>query len=355
MQARLLSRSFAGAGHDVTVLVPRLDRSLPVHDVLDGVRVERIAYPQIRVLGALVLFVRFAAKLVARRKDYDAVHVHTAHYLAAVAGLVRPLTRTTLMVKVSGAWEFEGGVLDPKLRGRLLHRAANWMLRRADHMHCISEYTREMLLNAGYSSRQTCMIPNGVDLTRFVPTPPSRYPPTVVFVGRLVPVKGLPILLAAWKQVVASLPAHLVIAGEGAQRDELLGLVEDLELGDSVEFLGRVIDVPSALAGATAYVQPSYQEGMPNSVLEAMACGLPIVATRVSGNIDLVIEGQSGLLVPVADSQALAAALVTVLSDPERARRMGIRSREIVERHFGVPAVLEQLLSAYQMRPEELG
>jgi glycosyltransferase involved in cell wall biosynthesis len=101
------------------------------------------------------------------------------------------------------------------------------------------------------------------------------------------------------------------------------------------------------LAGATVYVQPSYQEGMPNSVLEAMACALPIVATRISGNVDLVEEGDSGLLVPVADEDSLAEALASLLAAPERARAMGLRSREIVERRFSVPSVLQQLLSAY--------
>jgi glycosyltransferase involved in cell wall biosynthesis len=347
MQARLLSRSFAGAGHEVTVVVPRLDRSLPVHDTLDGVKVERIAYPQLKGLGAVILFIRFALLLLWRRKQYDAVHVHTAHYLAAVAGLVRPLTGKTLMVKVTGAWEFQGGVLDPKLRGRPLYRLTNWMLRKTDHMHCISDYTRKMLLEAGYADDQVCMIPNAVDLARFVPTRPPRIPPAVVFVGRLVPVKGLPVLLKAWKKVVAKMPARLVIAGDGPQRDELHQLASDLQLGEHVDFLGNVSDVPSVLAGATVYVQPSYQEGMPNSVLEAMACALPIVATRISGNVDLVEEGDSGLLVPVADEDSLAEALASLLAAPERARAMGLRSREIVERRFSVPSVLQQLLSAY--------
>lgn len=350
MQARLLSRSFAAAGHDVTVIVPQLDRSLPVHDTLDGVRVERIAYPRVKLVGAVVLYLRFAALLLARRAAYDAVHVHTAHFLAAVAGLVRPMTRRTLMVKVSGAWEFDGGVLDPKLRGKPLYRLTNWMLRQADHMHCISDYTRQMLLEAGYADDQVCMIPNAVDLQRFVPTPPVLDTPTVAFVGRLVPVKGLPVLLAAWRQVIDRLPGRLVIAGDGPQRAELERLVAELQLGDSVEFKGNVSDVPSVLAGAAVYVQPSYQEGMPNSVLEAMACGLPVVGSRVSGNVDLIASGESGLLVPPGDPDALAGALVELLSAPGRAQAMGRRSREIVEQRFAVPSVLQRLLGAYQRR-----
>jgi glycosyltransferase involved in cell wall biosynthesis len=138
-----------------------------------------------------------------------------------------------------------------------------------------------------------------------------------------------------------------VIAGDGPQRDELHRLASELQLGEHVEFMGNVSDVPSVLAGASVYVQPSHPEGMPNSVLEAMACALPIVATRISGNIDLVEEGASGLLVPAGDDEALAQALTALLAAPERARAMGLRSREIVERRFSVPSVLQQLLAAY--------
>jgi glycosyltransferase involved in cell wall biosynthesis len=138
-----------------------------------------------------------------------------------------------------------------------------------------------------------------------------------------------------------------VIAGDGPQRAELHQLAAELRLGEHVEFMGNVSDVPSVLAGASVYVQPSYQEGMPNSVLEAMACALPVVATRVSGNVDLVEEGESGLLVPPGDDAALAQALAALLAAPERALAMGLRSRAIVERRFSVPSVLQQLLSAY--------
>ena len=122
-------------------------------------------------------------------------------------------------------------------------------------------------------------------------------------------------------------------------------------MGDTVEFLGEVTDVPGVLARADIYVQPSFQEGLPNAVLEAMAMGLPIVATRVSGNEDVVTDGDNGLLVPPGDPDALAAALRTLVADPALAARMGRRSREIVESRFSLTAVMNQLRDAYRGAP----
>ena len=139
-----------------------------------------------------------------------------------------------------------------------------------------------------------------------------------------------------------------MIAGEGAEREALAQSARDNGVGETVEFLGEVSDVPGVLARADIYVQPSFQEGLPNAVLEAMAMGLPIVATRVSGNEDVVADGDNGLLVPPGDPDALAAALRRLVADPALALRMGRRSREIVESRFSLTAVMNQLRAAYR-------
>jgi glycosyltransferase involved in cell wall biosynthesis len=140
----------------------------------------------------------------------------------------------------------------------------------------------------------------------------------------------------------------LVIAGDGDLREELAARTAQLGLSEQIEFRGDINDVPTLLRDADIYVQPSFQEGMPNSVLEAMAAGLPIVATHVSGNVDLVTDGDNGLLVPPGDAAALAAAIGRLLEDPALAQRMGQRSRLRVEREFGLPSVVARLEMAYR-------
>lgn len=351
-QARLLSRAFLQAGHEVRVVAPRIDPAHAVRETLDGVVVERIAYPRIAVVGALILCARFAWKLLRERERYDAIHVHMAENLAAVAGLLRPLLRASLTVKVSGASEFEGGILDPARRRRPLFALRNRWIRRADSIQCISHYTYQKLLDAGYARERLRMIPNGVDLSRYTSWLPAqraaRPAAQVVYAGRLEPVKGVRVLIEAWGRLAASHGARLVIAGEGDLRAELEQRCAQLGLGQHVEFRGDIDDVPALLREADIYVQPSFQEGMPNAVLEAMASALPIVATRVSGNVDLVTDGDNGLLVPPGDAAALAAAVARLLEDRASARRMGQRSRLRVEREFALPSVMARLERAYR-------
>lgn len=359
LQVRTLSRALLALGHDVRILAPRLDRAKPLVESIDGVEVVRIPYPKIKRIGALILYFRFARQLIVERGRVDAIHVHAAKHLAAIAGALRPWLRATLAVKISGAWEFDGGILDPALRNRIPYRWLNRWIARADTIQCVSTYTLERLREAGYPPTRLRLLPNAVDLTRFAPVQSPRVdgssPPShastarVVFVGRLVPVKALPVLIEAWRGVAARHPhAELVIAGDGPQRAALEAQVRASALEERVRFLGEVRDVAAVLGSAAVYVQPSYTEGLSNAVLEAMAVGLPVVASRISGNEDLIRDDDNGLLVPAGDAPALARALNTLLDDPARAAQMGLRARQQIEQRYSVPAVVTQLLDAYR-------
>jgi glycosyltransferase involved in cell wall biosynthesis len=351
LQARLISRALATAGHSVRVVSPRLDKTMAVNEMIDDVPVTRLAYPRVKWLGALCLCARFGFWLWRRRHDFDAIHIHIAKNLAAVAGLLRPGLDARVMVKISGAWEFDGGILDHRLRKRPAHRLYNWCIRRVDHIQCISEHTRRVVEQAGYSATSVCMIPNAVDLVRFdPPVRPVRQSAAcrVVYVGRIRTVKGLTVLIKAWSKIVRELDAHLTVAGSGPQLEALMQLTRESGLDGTVDFPGHVTDVPSVLANADIYVQPSFQEGLPNSVLEAMAMALPIVATRISGNEDVVVHEENGLLVPPGDPEALAVALRTLITDPNLVHRMGRRSHELVAERFSLAAVIRRLERVYQ-------
>lgn len=354
-QAILLATALSRRGHEVALLGPRFDASEPLCDSIDGVPVYKIAYPRVRIVGAIILMLKFMYLLLGRFGSYDAVHVHMAKNLAAAAGFLKPIAGWTLTVKISGAWEFEGGILDPALRDRPVMRLRNRLIRRADAIQTISEYTRGRLLEAGYSPAQIRMIPNAVEL------PDLEHPAavatkgkghhigcTVAFVGRLVPVKGLDVLLSAWASMPRDLEARLLVIGDGPERGALEQLANRLSVQESVSFVGYSSDVSSYLRSAEIYVQPSRQEGMPNSVLQAMACGLPIVATAISGNMDLVIPSENGLLVPREDAPALRDALCELIANPGRRRQMGEASRARAARSFELQRVLDSLERAYR-------
>lgn len=349
MQARMLATTLVRAGHRVSVLAPRIDDVHPVREMLDGVPVRRLGYPRIKGLGAVWLNLRFAAWLLLHQAEFDAIHIHMMHNLAGAAGWLKPWLRPRVAVKVSGAAEFHGGILDPGLQGHLKHRLLNVGARRLDIFQCISRHTLQMLRGAGYPEARLHLIPNAVDASRFEPAQAGHEGPVrVVFAGRHVPVKALDVLLRAWALVRAPEGSLLVLAGDGPEHEGLVALARELGIESRVEFPGMVRDVPGLFRRASLYVQASHQEGLPNAVLEAMASALPVVATRVSGHEDVVRDGSTGLLVPPADPAALAQALQTLVDSPALRQRMGAAGREAVLEEYSPARVLDQLLRLYR-------
>ena len=164
----------------------------------------------------------------------------------------------------------------------------------------------------------------------------------VAVIGNLWPVKGHRTLIEA----VARLPAELrqvrfLCAGEGPEREYLANRIAEFGLAEWVLQLGHRLDVPAILARATAACLCSSAEGLSNALMEAMAARLPIVATRVGGNPELIREGENGYLVPAGDAAALAGKLAALLAAPELAREMGARGRRRVETELSMERMAE--------------
>ena len=169
-----------------------------------------------------------------------------------------------------------------------------------------------------------------------------------LFAGRLDAQKGLTGLLAAWKDVVARMPeATLVVAGAGPQQAHLTELAASLGLAQRVRFCGMQEDLVPWLQAADLFVLPSLSEGLSNALLEAMACALPCVATRIGGNTELIAEGINGRLVEPGDEAALAEAMASLLSDPEQAAELGRRARATVTERYPLPMIGRRYLALY--------
>jgi glycosyltransferase involved in cell wall biosynthesis len=170
----------------------------------------------------------------------------------------------------------------------------------------------------------------------------------VVTVARLSPEKDVANLVRASALVARQFPDLSVeVAGGGACFDDLKRLTAELGVGDRVKFLGEVRDVPALLARARMFVLPSRSEGIPLTVLEAMARGLPVVATRVGGLSEVVVEGETGLLVPSADPAALAAAMLRLWRETDTGRRMGEAGRRRVEQVFDIRRMIDDYEALY--------
>jgi glycosyltransferase involved in cell wall biosynthesis len=223
------------------------------------------------------------------------------------------------------------------------HREAEKLTSRfADLVVANADAVREVCIREEGVKPENCvMVRNGIDLASFdalaaqglkSPLPVPEGAPTVAVIGNLWPVKGHRTLIEA----VARLPEQLhhvrfLCAGEGPEREHLTERIAKLGLAERVLLLGHRLDIPGILARARAACLCSSAEGLSNALMEAMAARLPIVATRVGGNPELVHDGDNGLLVPAGDADALAQALQTLLSSPEKAREMGLRGRRRVE------------------------
>lgn len=218
------------------------------------------------------------------------------------------------------------------------HREAEKLnARRADLVVANAEAVKEVCIGEeGCKPERVLVVRNGLDLARFdeLAAEPLQAPlpegPLVAVIGNLWPVKGHRTLVEA----VAKLPPELhhyrfVCAGEGPEREFLTARIAELGLQQRIILLGHRLDVPAILSRAQAACLCSSAEGLSNALMEAMAARLPIVATRVGGNPELV--GDNGFLVPYGDARALADALAELLKAPERAREMGQRGRKRIE------------------------
>jgi glycosyltransferase involved in cell wall biosynthesis len=169
--------------------------------------------------------------------------------------------------------------------------------------------------------------------------------PVIGTVGRLDPVKDQAGLIRAFAQVRSQFPeAVLVIAGDGPCREELRGLVASLQLGENVRLLGERKDIPNVLGAMDVFVLPSIAEGISNTILEAMATGLPVVATRTGGNPELVEDGVTGSLVPVREPGRLAQTLGNYLTDPYLRKAHGLAGRQRAVNEFS----LERMANHYR-------
>jgi glycosyltransferase involved in cell wall biosynthesis len=173
---------------------------------------------------------------------------------------------------------------------------------------------------------------------------------TWLSVGRFEVAKDYPTMLRAFARVRAQQPdAVLLLVGRGSLQAETEALARELGLASTVRFLGVRSDVPAVMAAADGYVMSSAWEGMPMVLLEAAAAGLPIVATRVGGNQEVVIDGETGFLTPPRDSEGLASAM-TRLSGLSEAQRhsLGERGREHIRIHYGLDRVADRWEELYR-------
>ena len=241
------------------------------------------------------------------------------------------------------------------LRGRK-HTLAYRALRRLPHaVFAVSEQVRQHAIKTdGIAAARVHTIHNGLDLEEEsgeAAFPSKRSCPTITTIGNIRRVKGHDLLIRAAAEVTALLPnTAFTIAGEVLERDyfqHLQDMVRELGLVDRFRFVGKITDLRAHLRTADIFVLPSRSEGFSNALIEAMAAGVPAIATEVGGNPEAIQNGVSGVLVPAEDPSAISSAILRLLGAQEVARRMGAAGQRAVEARFTARAMVSRVSAVY--------
>jgi len=239
-------------------------------------------------------------------------------------------------------------------RRRSLECRTHWLV---DVLVCVSTGVRDYYAAGGFPREKIVVVPNGVDAARFAGRDRSfkerlgigAATPLITTIGRLHEQKGMGYFLRAAASLHHSRPeCHFLVVGSGPQEEELRALARQLHLDEHVTFLGRCDDVAPVLRATDVFVLASLWEGMPNVVLEALAAGVPVVATRVEGVTEIIEDGRTGVLVMPRDVPALVTAVARLLDEPERAARLAEAGREHVATHFTLEAMVARHEELYR-------
>lgn len=336
----LVSRLDPGR-YEVDVVCPRRSELWRGLEGRRGVRLHSLA-PHRQPAPADLLSL---ARLVRLARAADLIHAHSAKagFLARLAAV---LTRKRdVCLFTPHAWSFWAG---RGVSGRLYRALERLAARWCRVIIALSNSEQEAGLTAGVGrSEQYRVVLNGIDLERFA-RPPEPVPGRVVALGRLAAQKRPDLAVRAMKELRARhAHAHLQLAGDGPARPEVEQLVRRLDLGEVVRLIGPREDVPMLLSQAACLLLTSDYESCPYTVIEAMAAGVPVVATRVGGVPELVEDGVSGLLVEPGRPEQIAAAIGELLADPDRARELGSAGRRIAGERFSVERMVGETVALY--------
>lgn len=395
-RAEKQARQLQALGHDVTIVTLRHNKRWKRNEQIDGLTVIRVGglYSRAGILrigrlGHLPIDILLFITLWRLRKHFDLFHSLQLSPLAGVAALLGKLMRkpviisipstgpgkkqqqedATLMADTLTETNYLKVAFKDIVVGDIAYLAKsafggqailNYLKRSDAYYQILSSRSLPYMTAHGFRADRIIRIPNGVDAAKYHPAEEKRPDPMrperdILCVARLQYPKGIDVLLHAWGRMMhapaewrADLKPRLLIAGEGPLQAQLERIAADLNIQDSVVFLGLRKDVIALLQQAWAFVLPSRWEGMPNALLEAMACGLPCVATRVSGSEDIIADDINGLLVEPEEPLAMAEALHKLVGDTDLALRLAKEGRETILRDYQLSSVAERCVELYR-------
>lgn len=326
-----------------------LDRSGPLLEELKKDNIKTYVLGNRRGPLDLRLLVKITTLL--RKEKIDIVHSHSGCiFYGAVAGI---------LANVNGIIHTDHGRLIPDRKGLIIEdRLSSFFLNK--FIGVSEDLTKYLKNTVGIKEEKLLTIINGVDTDIFHPIN-GTYKKEIrkIFgivsdekvigtVCRLEPVKNICLLINCMKHIIKEIPAcKLIIVGDGREKEKLIKLTDELNLTKSIKFLGERSDIEKVMRLFDIFVLPSLSEGTSMTILEAMASGLPVIASEVGGNAKLIKDGENGFLFPLNEPNLLIQKIIDLLTDNEKLKTMGLQSRKIAEESFSFDRMKESYENLY--------
>jgi glycosyltransferase involved in cell wall biosynthesis len=356
-QAHQLAIRLLEKGVAVYVLTRRTPGSI-TYENSHGIPVRRVGTIGQGTLASMSYTVSALAWLFQHHEDLDLLHCHQPFSPMTIGLIAKALWGKPIVVKLTTSGS-HGNLSE--IRRMPLTSIRKRMMRRVDRFVAVSQEMMTELSSWGFPKEQIDPIPNGVDTERFAPSTLGdkrrvrnalgleENAQVTIYVGRLTAKKNVDLLLRAWQSVhQAYASARLLLVGDGSERATLQALAEELELGRSVVFCGVQPDVLSYLHAADVFALPSAAEGLSNALLEAMATGLPCIASDIGGNVDLITDGENGLLFEPGNARQLTDALLRLYANGTERQEYGQRAREQTKATYSMDSVTEKYVDLYR-------
>jgi glycosyltransferase involved in cell wall biosynthesis len=347
-QAHELAKALKAEGINVQAISGKFHSNRVRFEIVEDIPVWRIPLARIKTFRFIQTPFYLLWKLFQARHTFDVLHLHQFSWFGLFSILIAKCIHKPVITKLPNVGRhgipgiLEGSIGWLKLRILLL----------SDSIVAMSKQSILELEQVNFPIKRILTTPNGIRIFNYrqaISKPVSNIC-KVVFVGRLMPQKGIEDLLYAWRNIrCEKLNAQLEIWGSGPLQEELESLCMSLKISDSVSFLGHVSDVVDRLPLMDVFVLPSYAEGNSNAVLEAMMAGLPIICTHVGGTEMQVGADGASLMFHPGDRVTLASQLERLILNSDLRKQVGIKMRQRVEENFNIVHVANTYIRAYSL------
>jgi glycosyltransferase involved in cell wall biosynthesis len=374
-QARTLAAGLVHAGCEMLIVTRRTDPAWKKIDDVDGIPVYRAPPSGTNSRLRWAMLLTGLPALARRRKEYDILFVSGFRALGIAAVLAGACLRKKVVLKADSRGEmsgdfFAGGLKQMKIRGtmwpvRMLMKLRNRILRRADTFVSLSSEMTAEYQAARAPADRIVLIANAVDTERFRPATSDEKAglrdklglpqnvPLVIFTGRIVAYKGVPSLVRVWDQLAPKhAGARLILAGSGSSdifncEEEIREYVRAHGLSEQVLLTGAIANVHEYLRACDIYAFPSENEAFPLALIEAMACGLPVVSTLVGGIRDVIVPDQNGLAIEAGSQDQLKKALEQMLADAALRENLGQAGLKTIQARYTRDIVTKQYVALF--------